>query len=114
MGFVSSLYPQTVSAIPELFYKNGTRDTQMTLSSFVAASGQAFIPGGLQIRCGGGSTGTPVVFSPAFPNKFRSVLVSAAANGEQINVTVPTELGFTPERGGGGGSVNIWYVAFGY
>lgn len=117
-GSVGLEYTKTVSTSgssgSELHYRNITKESQITFSGLSASSGQGGVPGGLQIRSGQGSTGTPILFSPSFPTDFKAIVATAFANGEQINIISPTPSGFTGARGGGGGAVNFFWIATGY
>lgn len=79
-GFIGSLYPKTVTNV-ELFYKNGTKDMQISNSLLTASSGQAMIPGGLQVRCGSGNTGAGSTASISFTPNFLTAVVSVTTCG---------------------------------
>ncbi len=125
VGFVSSLYPKTVSAIGELFYKNGTADIQITSSSLTAASGQGFLPGGLQIRSGvmnANGAGLPNAITPAFPTACIGVTIvggNAALPSNLLKVTAIAAGSFTAQSfnastGGAGSGEAGYYIAIGY
>lgn len=88
-GFISSLYPKAVNAISELFYKNGTRTTQLTGPISLATSGYSFLPGGLLIKWGsfsGSSGNNTFTFptgggQPAFSSIFQVFLQPSGAGG---------------------------------
>ncbi len=128
-GFVSTAYPFDVtvaspsSTNTELFYKNAGRDTQMTSSALLAASGEGFIPGGLQIRSASttlSSDGQTITFSKPFPTACVSVVVSVANSGNKaatINVVSFNASSFDAFHiniSGGNLPVNFTYIAVGY
>ena len=127
---VSSLYPKTVTAIGELFYKNATKDSQITSSSLVNTNGEGFLPGGLQIRCGSAASagaGVVVPFSTDFPTTCIAV-VATGSDPTAFNVVVKTKLTgvaatdkhqftLTSQKitGGVGGTAEMcYYIAIGY
>lgn len=119
-GTITSLYPKTVSAISELFYKNGTADTQITGGGLVASAGSGFIPGGLQIRSGSGTCstgGTVNAFNTAFPTACLSVVVTFQGSGFTANVqTCSASIigagSFTAYSSGA--ATTLYYIAIGY
>lgn len=115
-GFVSSAYAKTVTNA-ELFYKNSTLDMQVTNSLLTYTSGEGMAPGGVQFRCGTGSSngsGISNPFSKAFPTSCISVVVTGQ-NGSQttnkISVTSVSTTAFTAKSSLG---ESIYYIAIGY
>jgi hypothetical protein len=97
----------------ELFFTNASKNIQITNSSFAPASGQGYLPGGLQIRASSGTANNAnIAFSPVFPTALLSVvatIVSSAATNLQI--TAQSKNGFSAS---GPGSPTINWIAIGY
>ena len=110
-GFVASEYPKTVTNI-ELFYKNATQDMQISNSLLTAASGEGMLPGGLQIRCGGGTANnTSTTFTTAFPNACIAVVATLNTSVGTIQITAKSATAFTANSSSSGA---MYYVAIGY
>lgn len=121
-------YPKAVSVTTpsstntELFYKNTTKDVQITSSALDSTAGEGFTPGGLQIRCGvaaitSGNSGATVTFTKEFPTQLISVsaisnssfnllAASSISPGQKANVVI--------NRQGTTGTASFYYIAIGY
>ena len=114
-GFVGALYPKTVTNI-ELFYKNGSKDMQVSNSLLTNTLGEGMMPGGLQIRSANlvMQAAGPVTFSRVFPNACIAVTCNSDT-GTQTPIFVGnlSPSGFTFARQGAG-LTTIYYIAVGY
>lgn len=86
-GFTSSAYAKTVSAISELFYKNGTADIQLTSSSLTASGGQGMLPGGLLVKAGSGNSGGSTTVSISFATAFTTACIAVIPVAEGTDTT---------------------------
>lgn len=118
-GTQSVIYP-TVPAgysTQEVMFANATESVQMTDSTLNASSGEGFIPGGLQVRCGSGSSngsGITNNFSTAFPNACISVTATGrntALTGNILKIMGFTTTGVTVQSPMGEA---IYYISIGY
>lgn len=115
-GTKSIVYPKAVSAIQELHFQNSTKEIQITDSGLTASSGQGFLPGGLQIRCGSGTAsagaGTLNTITPQFPTATLSVTANTKFGNNTIGIgtTNPTDFIATSNSG----TVSIFWTAIGY
>lgn len=116
-GSIGLEYTKTVSARSELHYRNATAEVPITSSNLVAASGEGFMPGGLQIRCGSAtnipSGGVTITFSTAFPTACIGVVLTPFAAQSTLTVTAKSASNFTVSRDGAG-LTSAYYVAVGY
>ncbi len=122
----SGTQPVVYPAIPatyttqELMFANATTTEQLTNSTLVAANGEGFVPGGLQIRSGSGSftagvASLPIAYSKRFPTA--SICVQAtpiASQGILFLSASPSATGFTLNRPNGNGTESFTWIAIGY
>lgn len=121
-GSVAIAYSKTASGISELHYRNATAETQITKSTLTTASGEGFVPGGLQIRAATATLnaqGDSFSFSTAFPTACIAVMVTNRASGNNLSyfgVTSSNASGFTLRKSDTDGSLpqNFAYIAIGY
>lgn len=123
-GFVSSLYPKTVTNA-ELFYVNDEAEIPITNTLLTTASGEGMMPGGLQIRCQSltlSTNSTTFSFSTAFPVACLGVVISNTLTGNNttvFNVITITRTTFTVFATNTNGFVphlpcGFSYIAVGY
>jgi len=115
---VCSVYTKTASGSPNLFFQNGAlaaNAIQLTRQGLTLASGEGFIPGGLQIRCGSGSAsiaGTTNNFSSVFPTA--CIAVALAADNANNIVQVFTKAASNFSAKSAQGNCSLYYIAIGY
>ena len=117
-GTIGIVETQTVNSKSELFYTNATANVQITNTSLSASNGSGYLPGGLQIRSGSGTSsaaGVVNTFNTAFPTTCLSVVVveknqTATPRSFSVNSTL-NAANFTVYSNG---STNIYYIAIGY
>lgn len=103
-------------SIPQLFY--ATQDAAHSTNQYVAmASGSVLVLGGIIIKWGGaGTIGTPVNFTPAFPNNCFSVQITGTSSlySGGFVVTAKSKTTFTVARTDGhSGATGYSYLAIG-
>lgn len=113
--YIKSLTTTGVGMQPEIYTRQQSNGTEylLTRGSPNSSAGEGFMYGGLQIRCGQCTTGTPVTFTTQFPTNFISIVLTPFANAAQVNVTNPTATGFTPATSSST-PVSAFYVAVGH
>jgi hypothetical protein len=113
-------YTKTPAAHTELYYEGeaGTGSVlQITNQALTTASGEGFMPGGLQIRSGSSTAsiaGVTVNFTSAFPVACVSVVVCAFNSGNQVNVGSIAAGGGSFVAKSPQGNCSIFYIATGY
>lgn len=122
-GSVSLEYSKNItvvspaSTIAELHFRNATAETQITSSALLASSGEGFIPGGLQIRCGSASSngsGVTNSFTKQFPTACLSVVLTGSNTSQTTNimkVSSFSQTGFVAKSPLGEAG---YYIAVGY
>ena len=118
-GNVSVLYPNTANGQSQLFFNNAAQNVQLTTAiasvPTIAANGVTFLPGGLLLQWGSGTSGVPVVFPVAFSVAVFAPRVTVSPVGATGNTTtppvittVPTATGFAVGNFGGQGFTYHW------
>ena len=133
-GFVSALYPLSVSSVSELAYTNASGTTQITsgtnaiwkggsgsgvVSSTIATNGSMSLPNGLIFKWGQSTSGSGtqnITFAVAFPTNCFNVQVtntSTSPAGTASSVIYPvgfSRSGFTFRYGGSSINGFFWFA----
>jgi hypothetical protein len=111
-GNVGVVYSNSANGQSQLFFNNAAQNVQLTTAvasvPTIAANGATFLPGGLLLQWGSGTSGAAVVFPVAFTAAIfapRVTVTPAGGTGSTttppVITTLPTATGFNVGNNGG-------------